>query len=61
MSQYNPAVGPAVGPAAGSTETVAFPLPKPARKLRGLPLVAVWGGLIAAPWVILYQASKLVF
>ncbi|WP_167525318.1 hypothetical protein [Roseomonas genomospecies 6] len=55
MSQYTPAVG--------STETVAFPLPlpKPARKLRGLPLVAVWGGLIAAPWVILYQAAKLVF
>ncbi|CAO3455952.1 hypothetical protein [Azospirillum argentinense] len=55
MSQYNPAVG--------TTETVSFPLPlaAPAKKLRGLPLVALWGGLIAAPWVILYQAAKLVF
>ncbi|GAA4254570.1 hypothetical protein [Azospirillum formosense] len=57
MSQFNPAVG--------TTETVSFPLPltapAPAKKLRGLPLVALWGGLIAAPWVILYQAAKLVF
>ncbi|TWA72845.1 hypothetical protein FBZ82_102446 [Azospirillum brasilense] len=57
MSPYNPAVG--------TTETVSFPLPltapAPAKKLRGLPLVALWGGLIAAPWVILYQAAKLVF
>ncbi|MBK4719443.1 hypothetical protein JJL56_11220 [Azospirillum sp. YIM DDC1] len=57
MSQYNPAVG--------TTETVSFPppltAPAPAKKLRGLPLVALWGGLIAAPWVVLYQAAKLVF
>ncbi|CAO3458143.1 hypothetical protein [Azospirillum argentinense] len=59
MSQYNPAVG--------TTETVSFPLPltapapAPAKKLRGLPLIALWGGLIAAPWVVLYQAAKLVF
>ncbi|UKJ77116.1 hypothetical protein [Azospirillum brasilense] len=57
MSQYNPAVG--------TTETASFPLPltapAPAKKLRGLPLVALWGGLIAAPWVILYQATKLMF
>ncbi|MDQ2101108.1 hypothetical protein [Azospirillum isscasi] len=53
MSPYNPAVV--------STETVVFPTPAPARKLRGLPLVALWSGLIAAPWIVLYQAAKLVF
>ena len=52
MSQYNPPL----------TELdAAIAAPGPARKLRGLPLVATWAILIAAPWVVIYHAAKLVF
>lgn len=31
------------------------------KKMTGVPLVATWTVLVAAPWVVIYQVAKLVF
>ncbi|WP_207456894.1 hypothetical protein [Azospirillum sp. SYSU D00513] len=31
------------------------------RKLRGLPRVAVWAVATVAPWLVIFQLSKMVF
>jgi len=53
MSQYNPSLT--------ETDAASITLPRPPRKLRGIPLVATWAILIAAPWVVIYHVTKLVF
>ena len=51
MAQYIPTLDPIDG--ASSSEE------RSAKKLTGLPLVATWAVLIAAPWVVIYQVAKL--
>lgn len=53
MSQFNPAVRPNDG--------VSFVVLPKTEKMRGLPLVATWAALIAAPWVVIYGVATLVF
>ena len=33
---------------------------EPTAKLRGIPLIATWAALIAAPWAVIYGAMSLV-
>ena len=50
MSQYIPTLDPP--DSASSSEE------RKAKKLTGLPLVATWAVLIAAPWVVIYQVVQ---
>ncbi|MBP2292451.1 hypothetical protein [Azospirillum rugosum] len=52
MSQYIPTLDPIDSTSSRDERTV--------KKLTGMPLVATWAVLIAAPWVVIYQVVQFV-
>lgn len=53
MSQFHSAIRP--------TEALRFTPDAGSRKMQGIPLVATWAVLVAAPWAAIYGVVKLVF
>lgn len=50
MSQYIPTLDPIDSASSSGDRKV--------KKMTGLPLVATWAVLIAAPWVVIYQVVR---
>lgn len=57
MSQFNPAVPSNDDASFAASSAIA----SRAEKMRGLPLVAVWAVLVAAPWAAICGVAALLF